>query len=127
MRIALLILGILTLLTGPYMFFAPNVFYDNTPGVSMMGPFNLHFIRDVGLAFLVSGGAVIFGALQRNRALAIAGAMWPFLHGLFHLQIWAARNFALDQVAAFDFAAVIIPASAMMVLAWRFKTHQAGR
>jgi len=122
MRIALLILGTLTLLTGPYIFFAPTVFYENTPGVSMMGPFNLHFIRDVGLAFLVSGGAVIFGVLQRNRGLAIAGALWPFLHGLFHLQIWTARGFPFDQVAGFDFAAVIAPATAMMILAWRLKT-----
>jgi len=122
MRIALLILGALTLLTGPYLFFAPNAFYENTPGVSMMGPFNLHFIRDVGLAFLVSGGAVIFGVLQRNRGLAVAGALWPFLHGLFHFQIWIGRGIPFDQVAAFDFVAVIIPAAAMMVLAWRLKT-----
>lgn len=125
MRIALLVLGSLTLLTGPAISFAPTLFYEMTPGVSMMGPFNLHFIRDVGIAFFVSGGAIVFGVMQGNRALAIAGASWPFLHAVFHLQLWAARNFALDGVAAFDFAAVILPAFVMMALAWRLRPHSA--
>ena len=47
MKHAILILvGGIYLLTAVFMFVAPQAFYDTTPGVSMMGPFNQHFIRD---------------------------------------------------------------------------------
>lgn len=126
MRYVLIVLGAVTLLTGPYILFAPQTFYENTPGLSMMGPFSLHFIRDVGLAFFASGACVLTGAIRRERSLAVAGALWPFLHGLFHIQIWIHRGAPFDHIATFDFFAVIIPASAMMGLALKFETNRQG-
>lgn len=118
-RIILLVLGAIAMLTGVYIFFLPNAFYENTPGVSMMGPFNLHFIKDVGLAFFGSGGAMIWGALNHNRAVAMAGATWPFLHALFHIQIWAGRGFPFDYIFRFDLGFVILPACLGVLAAYR--------
>lgn len=121
MRAVLILLGIIHFISGPVIFFAPQFFYDSIPGLADMGPFNLHFIRDIGLAFAASGGAVVWGALKYNRSVAMAGAVWPILHGLFHIQIWGHRGFPFDHIAIFDFIAVIFPAIIMMYLASKLR------
>ena len=118
-RIVLLAVAGVWLLTGLYIFCAPQIFYRETPGLSLMGPFNVHFIRDVALAFLASAGAAAWGAWRRARAAALAGVAWPLLHALFHMQIWAHRGFPLDGILAFDLAAVIAPAC---IAAWAAMT-----
>ena len=121
MRLILIVLGLTHFLSGPVIFFAPELFYESIPGLSDMGPFNLHFIRDIGLAFAASGGAVIWGTLKYNKHVAIAGAVWPLLHALFHVQIWGHRGFPFDDIAMFDFVAVIVPAVLMMMLATKIR------
>ena len=106
---------------GVYLLLTPMHFYINTPGVAMMGPFNLHFIRDISFAFLTSGGALGLGAYTGNRALALAGAAWPLMHALFHLTIWYQRNLIVDTVTVSDFLAVIIPGVLVLLLAARIK------
>jgi hypothetical protein len=115
----LLILSLLWIATGIYVFAAPRAFYDATPGLSMMGPYSVHFIRDVGLAFLASGLTTLIGTLRRNSLSALLGTTWPGLHALFHIQIWMHRGFPFDSILAFDVAAVISPAGLAVVLAWR--------
>ena len=97
------------LLTGLYILFAPVHFYNNVPGLVAMGPYNMHFIRDVALVFIACSGAIAWGCRYQIRSTAIAGAVWPALHALFHIQIWVGRDFAVDLIAASDFIAVIIP------------------
>jgi len=75
-----------------------------------MGPFNIHFVKDVGLAFLASGGAMLWGAWRDHRSVAISGSTWPLLHALFHLYIQIHRGFPFDKIMMFDFAFVITPA-----------------
>ena len=118
-RALLIGLGAIWCSTGLYVFIAPEAFYQNTPGLSLMGPYNGHFIRDVGLAFLASGGATTYGALRGERRLALGGVAWPFLHALFHLQIWGHRGFPFDAIFAFDVVAVITPAMLATALALR--------
>lgn len=122
-RSLLMTVGLLWLATGILIFADPHGFYERTPGLAMMGPYSVHFIRDVGLAFVASGVATAFGARGRNRNLALAGAGWPFLHALFHFQIWSHRGFPFDAIAAFDFIAVIAPAFLAVALAWRLTDH----
>jgi hypothetical protein len=122
-RILLLLLAGMWMLTGLYAFFMPEAFYNGTPGLKQMGPFNIHFIGDVGLAFMASGGVTLWGAWHRLRGLAIGGASWPMLHALFHIQIWSHRGFPFDYIAAFDFAFVITPALIVLILAWRLEAQ----
>ena len=118
-RLVLLAIGLLWVATGVLIFVDPHGFYDRTPGLAMMGPYSVHFIRDVGLAFLAAGTATAVGAWRRNRSVALAGTGWPFLHALFHVQIWSHRGFPFDTIAAFDLVAVITPALLATSLAWR--------
>lgn len=126
MRILLIVLGLATFLVGPTAFFAPHAFYENVPGVAMMGPFNLHFIQDVGLAFTVSGAAMVVGGWQRNRGVALTGAAWPALHGVLHLYIQIQRGLPGDLPMWFDLVAVILPAFLGLYAAAKFDTHDNG-
>lgn len=117
-RPALLGLGAIWILTGLSIFAQPQTFYDTVPGLALMGAFNAHFIRDVGLAFLASGGVTAWGAARDRGDLAAAGIVWPALHALFHAQIWSHRGFPFDAVFLFDLAAVMAPALLGAACAW---------
>src|SRR5262249_13544839 len=55
-------------------------------GVSETGPFNPHFARDVGAAFLVAGAAILWFARDPARWPAAAtGAAFLTAHALIHL------------------------------------------
>ena len=110
MKLILFGIGALFVSTGAYMFVTPHIFYEQTPGVAMMGPFNTHFIRDAGLAFSTSGGALIWGGWSQNRPVAVFGAMWPSLHAAFHIWIWLARGMPLDQIAIVNLVGIQLPA-----------------
>lgn len=122
MRLILLLIGVAALLTGATAFLAPMMFYTVTPGLEQMGPFNLHFIKDVGLAFIASGAAMTWGAWRRNRSIAIAGAAWPAMHGLFHVSIQISRGLPSDFVMWFDVLAIIAPAFLALYAAINLKS-----
>lgn len=108
-RAALIALALAWGLTGLFILALPETFYALVPGLSAMGPFNSHFVRDVGLAFLASGALLGWGARTGAAAVALAGVLWPLLHAVFHVQVWSHRGFPFDGIFAFDLAAVILP------------------
>ena len=125
MKLILFGIGALFVSTGVYMFVAPHIFYEATPGVAMMGPFNTHFIRDAGLAFLTSGGALCWGGWNQNRPVAVFGAIWPCLHAAFHIWIWFARGLPFDQVAMVNLIGIQLPAWLALYAATKLKGAQA--
>ena len=102
---------------GAFIFITPMIFYKQIPGVEMLGPFSVHFIRDAGLAYFASGAIMIWGAIRQHRELAMAGALWPCLHALFHLQMWIARGVPADLVAFINLFGIQLPAWLSLYLA----------
>lgn len=82
--------GIVCGINGLAMIVAPFAWYGAVPGVAETGPFNPHFIRDIGCAYLVTG--IALGLAGRNIELhaAIPGAAFLVLHALVHLGDFAA-------------------------------------
>jgi hypothetical protein len=72
---------------GLWMLAAPLNWFMTVPGVVDSGPFNDHFVRDVGIAYALSG--VAFLQLARGvsgaRPYAIAGVVFLLAHAGFHL------------------------------------------
>ena len=90
------------------------------PGVAQTGEFNNHFLRDVGLAYLVSGLALWVSAARRDPMLGLFGAAWPVFHALFHIWIWAVmRGAALDHVALSNLLGIQMPAWAALWAAFQ--------
>lgn len=70
--------------TGGMMLLGGEGWYLSTPGVSATGPFNPHFVLDIGFAYLASGVSILAGAWLASRPVMIAGLSWPVLHALLH-------------------------------------------
>jgi hypothetical protein len=103
--------GIALAANGAFMLVAPAAWYDAVPGVPTTGPFNQHFLRDIGLIFALLGGAVLFGVAQPAMRVVLWGAvaLWLAGHALFHF--WEVLVGICGQaVLVRDFPAVSLPA-----------------
>ena len=105
------LLGVALIANGVFMLVAPADWYVAVPGVTATGPFNQHFLRDIGLIFLLLGGAFLVGAAQPHLRVALwaAPSIWLTGHALFHF--WeVAVGICSSSVIARDFPAVTLPA-----------------
>jgi hypothetical protein len=96
---------------GLFMLASPERWYFAVPGVTDTGPFNQHFVRDIGLIFLFIGTAFLVGAvLPRYRIVLWATpTSWLWGHALFHF--WeVAVGICGPAVLVRDFPAVTLPA-----------------
>jgi hypothetical protein len=60
--------------------------YDSVPGLPHTGPFNPHFVADIGAAYLVASLALIARAWRpRYWPAAVAGASFMVAHALIHV------------------------------------------
>lgn len=105
------VLGVAAEANGVFMLWSPEAWYLAIPGVTTTGPFNQHFIRDIGLIFLFVGTAFLSGAfLPRHRVILWATpTLWLCGHALFHF--WeVAVGICGPSALARDFPAVSLPA-----------------
>ena len=112
------VLGVAALANGTFMLISPANWYFAVPGVTTTGPFNQHFLRDIGLIFLFIGSAFLFGAAQPTwrAALWSAASLWLCGHALFHF--WeVAVGICGPSALVRDFAAVTLPALISAALA----------
>jgi hypothetical protein len=114
------LLGAAMAANGLTMLFAGLWWYGVVPGVTATGPFNPHFVRDIGAAYLVTGGALgWFAARPREAWPALAGAAaFLTLHAAIHVfdAVCGIRPLA-DAIR--DFAGVYLPALITLGLALR--------
>jgi hypothetical protein len=114
------ILAVVLSLNGLAMLFAGLWWYGVVPGVIATGPYNPHFVRDIGAAYLVVGlSLAAFAAWPRQAwpALAAASAFLT-LHAAVHVFDAACGTHPLSDVAR-DFAGVYLPAILTLFLALR--------
>lgn len=113
----LVLLGYGLLLNGLFMLIAPLPWYQLVPGVEGTGPFNQHFVRDIGSIYTVIGASLLW-LMRDARAwpAALAGAGFLALHALVHIR--DAIEFGLVlEVFAFDLVAVFLPVALVLWLA----------
>ena len=126
MKIVLLCgLVVFYLRTGLVLVIAPFTFYQTAPGVVDTGPYNMHFVRDVGFAFALSALAMAYGIRENLKALVLFGASWLVVHGLFHLVLFIGHHDHLSPVALTDVVIVVLPAllTAYLTLTWEEIQH----
>jgi hypothetical protein len=103
------ILGALSVLNGAMMLFSGAFWYASVPGASETGPYNPHFVQDIGAAFLIAGLALAARAWRpKYWPAAVAGAGFMAAHALIHLGAIAAGH---DHHTGFDLAAVVLPSA----------------
>src|SRR5262249_6138124 len=103
---------------GLIMLAVPGLWYAHVPGVVDTGPFNAHFIRDIGAANLVCGGALVWFAMRpAARPAAQIGAAFPAVHALIQLWDSAAGRATVEQLLV-DVPTVLLPPALAIWLAW---------
>lgn len=110
MKQILITIAVLYLINGLTMLAAPLLWYQLTPGVIETGPFNSHFIRDIGLAFVGAScsALLIFSPRYKNFAAMAAPIIFIGGHSIFHLLEFAHHQPPAIEIAR-DMALIIIP------------------
>jgi len=123
---AAVLLGAAAIANGIYMLAAPESWYFAVPGVTTTGPFNQHFVRDIGIVFLFLGGSFLLGAARPDLRVAFwaAASIWLSGHALFHFWEVAAGICGPSAIVR-DFPAVTLPALiGLAITAWAItQTH----
>lgn len=110
MRILTLILAALMAANGVYMFVDPPGWYAAVPGVPDTGPLNLHFVRDIGIAYFTASAALGWSAFGGGWRAAALGALFLGGHALLHAGETAMghhHNVILNELAAVHLPAVL--------------------
>ena len=86
-RIAPYILPVLFGLNALAMLAAGPLWYAHTPGVTETGPYNPHFVADIGVAFAAAAVGLLMGLLPlpHARLFALPAAIFVIGHALVHL------------------------------------------
>ena len=117
MRTAILcLLGLVMMVNGMAMLLVPATWYALVPGVAGTGPLNPHFVRDIGAAYLVAGGGLLwFLRNPRARAAALAAAAFLLTHALIHVADAIAGRESFAQLLV-DAPTVLLPGPLVLVL-----------
>lgn len=103
---------------GVAMLAAPLAWYDAVPGVPATGPFNPHFVRDIGAIYVtcaLGAGWFAWRPAQGWPALA-AAASWLTLHAAIHVYD-AACGSSLSTDVQRDFVGIYLLAVIPLALA----------
>lgn len=121
-RVLAIALGLSGAANGVFMLAAPPLWYDSVPGLAHTGPFNPHFVSDIGVAYLVASVALLARAWRpRYWPAAIAGAAFMCGHAIIHV-----FDIVLERTgnAGVDVWLVIVPALLAAWVAFPVKTER---
>lgn len=99
------------LLNGLAMIVVPELWYLYTPGAAETGPFNTHFVRDIGIAFTASAAGLWYAFSNREAPdLPLAWLAIAFLagHSLLHQIEMLGMNMPALAVVR-DFTFIVLP------------------
>lgn len=112
------LIGLMTLGNGGIMLADGAGWYAGVPGVTETGPYNPHFVADIGLAFIVAGTALLARAWRPAWWPAgVVGAAYLVAHAGLHL-----LGLGQSHHAAFEIALIVAPALAALWAALPEKT-----
>ena len=120
-RIVAALLALFLVANGLVMLLRPEPWYLAVPGVTETGPFNRHFVNDIGAAFVVAGAGVAWAAWRPAAGwpALVAGALFLTLHAAIHLAEAAAGHGA--HALGRDFAGVFAPTLIAVFLVFALK------
>lgn len=102
--------GMLSAGNGFAMLLAPKRWFWSVDGVALTGGYNAHFIRDIGMVYLLTAVAMFAGIARPAQRVLLWGAAtaWLLSHALFHLWEVAAGICGPEAIAR-DFMGVTLP------------------
>jgi hypothetical protein len=106
------VLGLVSLGNAAWMLADPLRWYHDLPAeVPDFGPFNPHFVRDIGCAFATVGVALVWAALSPPRRFALAAVATFFYVAHAVLHVFDTLRAAVEPMHwLLDFPGVYLPA-----------------
>jgi hypothetical protein len=124
-KIVIAVIAAGSLATAAWMLAAPEHWYHHVPaGVPDFGLYNPHFVRDLGVAFLVVGIALLWGVRSPEVApvtLAVAAMFYGF-HAVIHVFDTLRGHVHADHWLI-DFPTTYLPAILLAVIWSRRARH----
>jgi hypothetical protein len=120
LKLFYLISSILSFINGAWMLLFPRSWYTDLPAdIPHTGPFNPHFVRDLGIVYLVVALAFAWCArnIERSRLVHLALTVFFVGHALIHVIDIASGDLPQSHWLI-DAPGVFIPALVMIVLAF---------
>jgi hypothetical protein len=87
LRLFYFIVGVLSIANGIYMLYRPDHWFYNLPAaIPDTGELNAHFIRDFGLAYMISGLGFLWSCfhLAKCRLVHMANTLFVSGHAVLH-------------------------------------------
>ncbi len=113
MNIYIRAFAIVNLLFGLIGILSPEIWYQYTPGASDTGPLNVHFVRDIGIAFVAAGVGLYLGVASTNlKSLSGPVVAMVFIggHAILHTFEMVVHHFDLSVVLR-DVVLIVLPAA----------------
>ena len=119
------LLALYALGNGAWMVVSPAGWYATIPGVTHTGPFNLHFILDIGFIYLATGAMLGAALLWRRHAVPMVtgSAVWVALHAGLHV---IELGHGSAGHASTEAAGVVAPAFLHISIALRLMSQERG-
>jgi hypothetical protein len=121
-RIVFLLAGLGNVANGAWMLADPYGWYVGLPAaVPDFGPYNEHFVRDIGCTFSTLGVLLLSAAAVPAMGLPALAATTLFsgMHALVHVYD-TARGFVAPAHWAIDFPGVYAPTLLLLALTWAY-------
>lgn len=125
---AVLVVGVVSIANALWMLAGPMHWYTDLPAaVPDTGPFNPHFVRDIGCAFLATGVALVWaGRRPRYRVpLTATAGLFLFAHALLHAFDTLRGALGHDHWLL-DLPGVYLPGVLVPWIAWRWAEREPG-
>ena len=120
--------GLISLGNAAWMLAAPLHWYHELPAaVPDFGPFNPHFVRDIGCAFATIGFAFVWAARapRWRYPLAAVGCFFYVAHALLH--VFDTLREAVEPVhVLLDFPGVYLPAIVLGLMVAALRRREGG-
>jgi hypothetical protein len=125
----MLVLGAGSIANALWMLAGPMHWYTELPAkVPDTGPFNPHFVRDIGCAFLTVGVALCWAAFSPPRRLALVAVSSLFFvaHAALHV-FDTLRGYLPSDHWWLDVPGVYLPAVLLVIATWVLARREVPR
>jgi len=125
----ILVIGVATIANALWMLAGPMHWYTDLPAaVPDTGPFNPHFVRDIGCAFLATGTALVWAFFSPRFRLALVsiGALFLAAHAVLHAYDTLRGSLGHDHWLL-DLPGVYLPGILLPIFALRFALRDRER
>ncbi len=126
-RLAFAVLAAFLAANGAFMLASPSAWYYSIDSVPLTGPLNVHFVRDIGCAYLAASAGVMCAAMRRDWLVPGGLTALGFVGG--HALVHAVEALAgqAQGLSVVDLLGIYGPPAVLLILMVKGWPDQTGQ